>query len=81
MRISLILISLLLTGSLAFAEDRVYQWTDENGVVIYSNQPPPPGTEAVEKFLKPNPDIGVAVPQSSVPPVNEEGIDSKRAGR
>ena len=58
----LILIGLLLTAPALFAGDKVYQWTDEDGNVNYSSQPPPPGTEAVERTLEPLPNVGTVDP-------------------
>ena len=46
------------------AEERVYQWTDADGVVHYSSQPPPLGTDASEKALKPIPLMGSQAPQA-----------------
>lgn len=54
----LLLMLLLAAGNATSAAERVYQWTDKEGVVHYSSQPPPMGTEATEKVLEPMPLIG-----------------------
>ena len=58
----LILIGMLLTAPGLFAGDTVYQWTDKDGNTHYSSQPPPAGTQAVEKNLKPLPKVGTVDP-------------------
>lgn len=45
--LSLAAIFLVHSGVLpAWSSDRVYRWIDENGVVVFSNTPPPEGTKA-----------------------------------
>lgn len=58
----LILIGMLLIAPVLTAEDTVYQWTDKDGNTHYSSQPPPPGTESVERTLEPSPNVGAVDP-------------------
>ena len=67
MRISMLMVLLvtggLLAGNAPATGKNVYQWTDEDGVVHYSAQPPPQGTDATEKPLTTIPRIGTLAPQ------------------
>ena len=54
----MILSGMLLVAPALVAEDTVYQWTDKDGNVHFSGQPPPAGTQAVEKSLEPMPNVG-----------------------
>ena len=58
----LFLIGLLLTAPALFAGDTIYQWTDKDGNVHYSSQPPVDGTQAVERTLEPIPNLGTVDP-------------------
>ena len=57
-----ILIGMFLTASALAVGDTVYQWTDKDGNTHYSGQPPPAGTQAVEKNLEPIPSVGTVDP-------------------
>jgi hypothetical protein len=46
--VSLIVVIVLL-GPLAVVSDTIYQWTDEQGVLRFSNDPPPENVENFEK--------------------------------
>ena len=46
MKTIIILLGAMLAGNVAFAQNIVYEWTDKDGVVHYSGQPPPAGTSA-----------------------------------
>ena len=59
---TMILIGMLLVAPALAAGDTVYQWTDKDGNVHYSGQPPPAGTQAVEKNLEPMPNVGTVDP-------------------
>jgi hypothetical protein len=58
----LILIGILLIAPVLTAGDTVYQWTDKDGNTHYSGQPPPPGSEWVERTLEPLPNVGTVDP-------------------
>ena len=58
----LILVGFLLTAPALIAGEKVYQWTDKDGNVNFSSQPPPAGTEVVEKDLEPMPNVGTVDP-------------------
>ena len=53
------------------AGDTVYQWTDKDGNVHYSGQPPPAGTQAVEKALEPMPNVGTVDPYLDADDIRE----------
>jgi hypothetical protein len=58
----ILFLSLLFVGNVYAAADTVYEWTDENGVVHYSSQPPPADQPATEKLLQPIPMVGTEAP-------------------
>ena len=58
----LLLIGLLITAPMLAAGDIIYQWTDKEGNIHYSSQPPSDGTTAVEQNLEPLPNVGTVDP-------------------
>ena len=70
MRITSILTGILITSMVfstatTMAEEKVYRWTDENGVVHFSNQPPDDVAAEIVKLPK--------AAESSSPPNSEPG--------
>ena len=72
MKTIIILLGTILASNSAFAQDNIYEWTGKDGVVVYSSQPPPAGTSARERTLKPVPIMGSAAPQPEVAPVQDD---------
>lgn len=48
-----VLLCALITGSAITSWAATYKWTDENGQTIYSQTPPPKGTQGVERIKGP----------------------------
>lgn len=72
-RVGFLILALALSLA-SSADTKVYQWTDENGVTHYSNQPPPEGTEAVERNVQEAPRMG------SVPPASVRAGNTRESG-
>ena len=72
MKTIIILLGTMLASNSAFAQDNIYEWTGKDGVVVYSSQPPPAGTSARERTLKPAPLMGSSAPQPEVAPVQDD---------
>ena len=68
-RISALLAAALFAWPAANAQ-QVYQWTDENGVVHYTDQPPEHADAKVSE-LKPLPEVGTESPVAEEPAVAE----------
>ena len=58
----LILIGVLLASPALLAGETIYQWTDADGNIHFSESPPPAGTEAVQRNLEPMPKVGTVDP-------------------
>lgn len=58
--LSLLLIAVLLSTATFAAEKKLYKWTDAQGVVHYTDQPPPEGAEAEARPLTTEPDSAPA---------------------
>ncbi|GIW42334.1 MAG: hypothetical protein KatS3mg076_2911 [Candidatus Binatia bacterium] len=61
----------LVLGATALAGQRVYTWQDERGVLHFSDQPPPPGAKASEKWVEPLEPVGSSAPESGTSPAGE----------
>lgn len=68
---------LLASASAPLLAESVYQWTDEDGVVHYSDVPPPSGVDAVVEGLEPIPEVGSVDPQPEA--VGDEAADASAA--
>ena len=62
--------SALLTASAVHGQ-QVYQWTDENGVVHYTDQPPE-RADAEVKAVQPLPEVGTESPRDATPQATAE---------
>ena len=77
-----IIILLLLAAAAASAQTRVYQWTDEDGVVHFSTEPPPDPKQAVEARMvdeTPKPGSVAPVAPAKPEPVAAGGASSEPA--
>ncbi|MDX1571079.1 MAG: DUF4124 domain-containing protein [Xanthomonadales bacterium] len=57
LRCAILCLLFLFAGAHA-AETKVYQWTDENGVVHFTTQPPPEEVQAAERTVREIPKAG-----------------------
>ena len=63
------LLLLALTFALPATAAQLYRWTDAQGGVHYSDQPPPPNIKKMEQIQTPDEDQGPAAGQSGAPVV------------
>lgn len=58
----LILIGMLSVAFTLTAGETIYQWTDKDGNIHFSESPPPAGTRVVQRDLEPMPKVGTVEP-------------------
>jgi hypothetical protein len=66
-----ILSALLLAAAASAAQGQVYRWTDDRGIVNYSNKPPPAGVPSVT-VAEPEPPLASAPEPQRSPTANSE---------
>ena len=61
------------------AETKLYQWTDENGVVHFTSEPPPEQVEATERSVREIPKAGTVRPRGPASAESAEGSAEESA--
>jgi hypothetical protein len=58
LKILISLAALFLAVNVSFAQQKIYQWTDQDGTVHFTSSPPPAGVQAEEKPMEQIPMVG-----------------------